>query len=523
MDKFLEKLLAFYNLNESEYHELIKPISDIHLLNVDSIKYIDAIKTRIHSAIVNNEKIIVYGDYDCDGICSTSIVKRTFDILGYQIATYVPSRYKDGYGLNVDNVHKIAKAGYKLIITVDNGISANEAIDLATSYGIDVIVVDHHEVPEVLPNAIGFIHPTVSEISSIYGSGGYMSLFLSAALLGKYDNYLVTLAGLSVISDLMELKGYNRDVVRLSLDNLDKNRYLPLRLLMDSNYVTEKTYGIEIAPKINAIGRICEGAEPNRLVKYLTSSDEQEIINLSKWILMVNDERKELTKTFTDSIDESSLLNKSAIIEICDTKEGIMGLIANRFLTLYNVPSIAMAVDSRDENYLKGSIRSKEGFSIVDAYAQPEIKKYLVTGGGHAYAGGLSIKKDDFKAFKEAFESYAKLHPITSVNKPSIEISLQEVTKENYKTLRQFAPFGMGHQEPEFLVKHFKTSELAYISYGKHISTRLGMSSKLLGFNMPCDEVNKYPFVDLRGNFNLSFFNGYETLELRLNTFEESK
>lgn len=522
MDKFLQKLLDYYHLTYDEYLKLNKDINDIRLLDVNTIIDIDTIRNRIQSAIVNKEQILIYGDYDCDGICSTSIVKRTFDILNYPIKYYIPSRYLDGYGLNVENVHKIAKAGYKLIITVDNGISANEAIDLANSYGIDVIVVDHHEVPEVLPNAYGFIHPTVSKISNIFGSGGYMSLFLSCALLNKYDDYLVTLAGLSVISDLMELKDYNRDVVLLALSNFDKNRYLPLRLLTDTNIVTEKTFSLEIAPKINAIGRICEKNEANRLIKYLTSSNELEIIEYSKWILSVNEERKLLTKTFSDSFDTSLLGNSSSIVTICDTKEGIIGLIANRFLNMFNVPSIAFAVDSKDENILKGSARSKAGFSIVEAYKDESISKYLITSGGHAYAGGLSIKKEDFEAFKQSFDQYASLHPFIDDEKPTIEISLSDINKTNYKTLRTFAPFGMGFEEPLFLIKHFKTSELDFISYGKHISTRLGISTKLLGFNMPYNEVSQYKFIDLKGNFHLSYYNGIEYLEFRLNSYEKS-
>lgn len=523
MDKFLEKLLKFYNMSEEEYHEMVKPISDISLLDVKTIPNIDAITNRIHSAIVNNEKIIIYGDYDCDGICSTSIVKRTFDILNYAVSYYIPSRYQDGYGLNVDNVHKMAAKGFKLIITVDNGISANEAIDVAKSYGIDVIVVDHHEVPETLPNAIGFIHPIVSKISNIYGSGGYMSLFLSTALLGYYDNYLVTLAGISVVSDLMELKGYNKDVVRLSIYNFNKYKYLPLKLLVSTDVVTEKTYGLEIGPKINSIGRILEGSEPNRLIRYLTTSDKEEIIKTSEWINNVNEERKEIVKSFVDTYDETEIAKLPAVVEICDTKEGIMGLIANRFLTTYNLPGFALAVDSRDPEYLKGSARSRVGFSIVDAFAEPNIKKYLVNGGGHAYAGGLSIKKSDFEPFKAAICEYAKSHPISDSNKPVIEISLNEVTRQNYDILRTFSPFGMGNEEPEFLIKHFKTSELDYITYGKHISTRLGMSTKLMGFNMPSKDVQQFNFVDFRGNLLLSYYKGFESVEFRISSYNESK
>ena len=131
---------------------------------------------------------------------------------------------------------------------------------------------------------------------------------------------------------------------------------------------------------------------------------------------------------------------------LVNPKEGIIGLIANRFLNMFNVPSIAFAVDSKDENILKGSARSKAGFSIVEAYKDESISKYLITSGGHAYAGGLSIKKDDFEAFKQSFDQYASLHPFIDDEKPTIEISLNDINKTNYKTLRTFAPFGMGFE-----------------------------------------------------------------------------
>ena len=185
---FRQKILDYYSLSEEDYKELTKPLSELKLPDFNAPPDMKKIKERI----------------------STTIMVKTIDKLGHKAAYYIPTRYNDGYGLNVKNVIKIKEAGFNLIITVDNGICQNEAIDKANELGMDVIVIDHHETPEKQVNALGIIHPSVSHISEIFGCGGFMSLITSAALLGYYDPYLTTLAGLSTISDMMELKEYNR-------------------------------------------------------------------------------------------------------------------------------------------------------------------------------------------------------------------------------------------------------------------------------------------------------------------------
>ena len=249
---FRQKILDYYSLSEEDYKKLTKPLEELDLPDFNSPPDISKIKNRIFRAIENKEKIIVYGDYDCDGICSTTIMVKTFEKLNYKAAYYIPTRYNDGYGLNVSNVIKIKNAGFSLIITVDNGVCQNEAIDKANELGIDVIVIDHHEPGSEQVNALGIIHPSISHISEEFGCGAFMSLIVSGALLGSYDDYLVTLAGLATISDMMELKGYNRNVVRLALENLKNNKYPTLMSLIEGDTFTEKSFGLDIAPKINA-------------------------------------------------------------------------------------------------------------------------------------------------------------------------------------------------------------------------------------------------------------------------------
>lgn len=514
---FEKKLIDYFKLDDASLKEITKPIDQIKLIDPNSIEVMPKLKERIFKAIENKEKIIIYGDYDCDGVSATSIMVKTFEKLSYPVSYYIPIRYTDGYGLNVKNVEKIAKAGFNLIITVDNGIAQHEAINRANELKMDVIVVDHHEVPETPVNAFGILHPIVSKISDIYGSGGYMSLFLSAGLLGYFDDYLVTIAGLSVISDLMELKGYNRDVVRLALRNLKENKYQQFFELLDSpDVITEKSFSLEIAPKINAIGRLVEDKNINLLVKYMVSNDKDEIKKIAYWIKNNNDLRKTLTKEAVEALPKDLGALPGIALKL-DIKEGLIGLIANRLLNEYNVPAIIFTNDSVDKTLLKGSIRSKEGFNVQKAFES--LKKYMIGGGGHALAGGITIKEEDFNDFKHDFESLCEEHKFIKGELPAINISLSDITFENYEILRKFAPFGMGFEEPLFLLEKIPTKSLQFISFGKHLSTPISINSKLLGFNMSEAEIKAKLNIDLFGKFIVSSFRDKLTLELRIEDY----
>ena len=223
MDLKLE-LLNYYNLTANDLSRLNKEVclNDIPLFfdNNDINKAIE----RITKAIINEENILIYGDYDCDGVMATSILYKTLLKMNAKVSKYIPSRYLDGYGLTKEKV-ELSKDKYSLIITVDNGIAAIEACDKAKEIGIDVIVTDHHDVQEKLPDAYVIVHPELSKLADIKISGGLVSYFLSSSLLKKHDEYLLTLAAISTISDLMPLKDLNRDLVKLAIEFIKQNKY----------------------------------------------------------------------------------------------------------------------------------------------------------------------------------------------------------------------------------------------------------------------------------------------------------
>ena len=260
-----------------------------------------------------------------------------------------------------------------------------------------------------------------------------------------------------------------------------------------------------------------EDTSVNKLVQYLISEDEKEIYDLSIWINEINELRKIATKEAIENI--SDVEHSDSICILSNVKEGLIGLLSNRLMNEYNVPSIVFTQDNKDTNILKGSIRSKEGFNVIDAFKH--LKKYILNGGGHAQAGGLSIRKSDFISFTNNFNEYAKLHTFKEdVKKDYIEISLNDINIKNYEILRSFAPFGIGNNEPEFVIYNLPTKGLKFVSNGKHLMTPLSLTTKLLGFNMDEKNVKKNETIDVFGTLNISELRRMTSIEFRINKFE---
>ena len=252
------------------------------------------------------------------------------------------------------------------------------------------------------------------------------------------------------------------------------------------------------------------------MVKYLISENDEEIYKISSWIKNNNELRKTLTKEAVEALPKDEIEGDGIVLKL-DIKEGLLGLIANRLLGEKNVPVIIFTEDSTDKTFLKGSIRSKEGFNVQKAFES--LEKYMVAGGGHAMAGGATIKASDFEDFKRDFIALCKEHKFTKEEPPSIELSLVDINFQNYEILREFSPFGVGFPEPVFSIRNLPTKTLQFISQGKHLSTPISINSKLLGFNMAESIVKSTDFIDIFGNLNISSFRDKLTLEFRISDF----
>ena len=517
---FLKHLLDHYQMSEADYAEWTRPLS---LLDLPSPTLFDDLRMavdRIHKALDAHEKIVIYGDYDCDGVMSTSILVKTFAELGHDVGYYLPSRYLDGYGLNVTKTREMAAKGYTLIVTVDNGISAFDAITEANTLGVDVIVTDHHEAGPTLPEAYAILHPVVRSQSPSYSCGAYVAFMLSIALLGRIDDYLLSLAGVATISDMMPLLGVNRDLVRLAIETINREKYPQLMVLAETSDIDEKTIGMAIAPKINAVGRMVENNTINRLVKFFISQDATEINELAGWLNAINLERRSLMKEASQNHSEI-ISEEPAIVLLTNEKEGLIGLLANRLLNIHHKPIVVFTQSADNPELLKGSARSEEGFNISKAFQS--LEKFTQTSGGHGLAGGLSIAKKDFAEFKQAFLALAKEFPIEKKEPKTLEISLTDVTWEHFAQVRSLSPFGQEFPSPKFVIKGLKTSTFSYLSMDHHISTNIGMDTRLLGFNFPKSELSQYRYVDLVGEFEANVFKGRKYLNFRIASWSHSE
>lgn len=513
MKNLFNKLLDFYCITEEEFKYLTRDIDESSFIHEHNFKGMDDAIRLVKDTISINGNILIYGDYDADGIMGTSILKKTFDYYGYKdVNFYIPNRYVDGYGITLENAKKIAQKGYKLVICVDNGISAFEPIDYLRNNGVQVLVLDHHEIQNEVPNANVILHPFYSEYGKYSCSGACVAFNFSIHLLNRFDKYLSTLAAISTVSDMMPLREYNRDLLRLVFSKYTEGEFLQIDLLKnDSDTFNEKTIGMQIAPKINSIGRLIDNNSVSDIVKYFIAEDRRTILTYFTWIDSINMQRKELSRNAFLNLEVDD--TKETIVEIVEEKEGLIGLIANSCISKYKKPTFIFTYD-HVEDVLKGSCRSLPGFNVMDAFASNS--EILLTFGGHSLAGGCSLKKEDFEKFKNRINEFAKAHPVVDKEEKSIEIGLVDVSNENYEIIQKFAPFGEDWKEPLFNLRNIRVDSLRFSKDGNHIITPIGMNSKIVGFNISKDELNSKNSVSFTGNFKESSYKGVTSLDFQI-------
>lgn len=517
-ETLFERLLKHFQIDEKEYERLTAPVSIDSFLDGHSFKDMDKAVALVKEAIDNKDKIFIYGDYDADGIMSTSIVSKSLLKLGNIPSFYIPNRYNDGYGITLEKAHEIVEKGFKLVITVDNGISAFEPINYLKDNGVKVLILDHHTVQDEVPNADVIIHPSYSEFGETPTSAGFVSFIFSWNLLGYFDKYLSTLAAISVISDMMPLKEYNRHFLRLVFSNYKDGEFYSIDLLKEGLPFDENSIGMKIAPKINALGRLIDDTTINYVVHYFVTPDREKIDKLSSWIISMNEKRKEESRSAGESVPELDK-NSASIIYVTEAKEGLLGLIANQICGEYHKPTIVFT-EEREGGVLKGSCRAPEGFNVVDAFNY--CGDIMLTAGGHALAGGCSINIKDLDELRKRFEEYAKNNPIVVMEHDDIPMGLTEINEENYRIINSFSPFGEGWKAPTFMVNHIKTDSLMYSKNGEHILSYIGQGIKLVGFNFPKRKVNEFNYIDVSGTIKESIYRGQVSIEFNIKDLKES-
>jgi single-stranded-DNA-specific exonuclease len=432
-------------------------------LGIDEVEVKKAID-RIKEAIDKKEKIIVYGDYDVDGICATAIMWETLDSLGANALPYIPSRFTEGYGLNKDSIEKLKKDDHKdakLLITVDQGIVAHEQIAFANSLGLDVILTDHHDPKGEKPDALAIIHTqriSGSAVSWILARELLRSLKGDVKDTNLSDDHL-GLAALGTVADVLPLIGYNRSIAVWGLRQLRNSQRLGLKFLCEESAVKQEemdTYhiGFMLAPRINAAGRVEHAMDSLRLICSRTPEKARE---LAKKLGDTNRLRQDKTEFVVSHVKEkngeswdSGNLPKLLFVHNESYEEGVIGIAAGRLVDQYHRPAIVL---SKGDEFSKASVRSIPGVNIIELLrkAGDEFFKGL---GGHPMAAGFSVPTEKLEALSLRLQQLAEeLIDETLLVKQTridMEISFEDISLELVLEIQKMGPFGFGNLEPVF-------------------------------------------------------------------------
>ena len=519
-----EDLKIFLNPTRKDFHD--------PFLLPDMDKAVD----RIIKAIENKEKVIIYGDYDVDGITSITVLKKFLEERGIEVAEHIPNRLEEGYGLNIESIKEIAKDNYTLMITVDCGISGLEEVKYAKELGIETIITDHHEPLEELPEAIAIVDAKIKTskypFRGLAGVGVVFKLIQAIGLkLGLEEKeYLkfLDLVCVGTISDIVPLVDENRVIAKLGLKLVEvtKNHGLAA-LLKAAGYknIDSNSVSFGIAPRINACGRM--GYQEEALNLFLSENSKEAEI-LTEKLNNYNKQRQEIEKRIfeeaTRKIEETK--NESAIVLGEDNwHHGVIGIVASKITEMYFKPTILICFE---EEFGKGSGRSIQGFDLHNALCKSS--EYLEKYGGHEMAVGLSLKRDNFQNFKKKFQeiaSQSNIEEIIPIIKVDAEINSNDLQINKIKELKMLEPFGEGNKLPIFLYKNLKIDSIRALSEGKHLKLTLKDDNKIIqaiGFNMGhlSGEYLIGDKVDVVGTLEINEFNGYENIQINLKDIMKS-
>ncbi|MBI3385706.1 single-stranded-DNA-specific exonuclease RecJ, partial [Candidatus Gottesmanbacteria bacterium] len=432
---------------------------------------------RIKKAIKGKESIVVYADYDADGITAGAVMWESLYRLGANVMPYIPHRVEEGYGLSTKGIDAVRETfNPELIITVDHGITAWEKVDYAKSLGIDVIVTDHHVKPKKLPQCL-IVHTTKL-------SGAGVSWFLAKEVTKSDDRELVALAAIGTIADMVPLIGPNRSIAKYGLASLNKTKRVGLDALIADAGLQKGdlgTYDVShmIAPRLNAMGRLEHALDALRL---LCTRRTDKATLLAQKLGLTNRERQQLTTdTVLHAMEQVKLqgkeVRKKLLFITHETyNQGVIGLVAGRLVEMYYRPAIVVA---KGEQYSKASARSIAGFNIVEAIRQ--FSDILVDVGGHPMAAGFTVETKHLKDLQGRLEKLAEREldeeKLMRKLRVDAEISLRFVSEQSWRKIQEFAPFGFGNPEPVFSTRGVSMQDVRLVGKdGKHLKLSVGQS-----------------------------------------------
>lgn len=488
--------------------------------------------SRIKRAVENGEKITVYGDYDVDGITSVVLMYRCLTSLGANVDYYIPDRTEEGYGLNSSALRSIYDSGTSLIVTVDTGTTAVEEIAEAENYGLDVIVTDHHECKPTLPVCVAVVNPkrpdSVYPYKELAGVGVVFKLV--CALIGdstKAFSLYGDLVSIGTIADIMPLVDENRVLVSLGLDLLRKRPSCGIKALLEASggykhgQITASTIAFQVAPRINAAGRI---GDPKRSVELLLCEDPEQAASLAEGLCDENRTRRRMEADIIADV-EKMLENRNPSDRIIvvgseNWHHGVIGIVASKIVEKYHLPCILVCFDG---DRAKGSARSIKDVSMFELLTQSS--RHLEKFGGHEMAAGLTLARKDFDGFVRDITAIANEKITDDMMIPVVEseceIPFSEISLDTVHELQRLEPFGTGNPTPNFAFGNVVISDIIAVGAGMHLKLTFSYSGQdfsamLFGTTLQDFDFATGDTVDIVFSMSENFFNNRYSLNMSL-------
>ena len=460
---------------------------------------------RILEAIDKEQTIVVYGDYDVDGVTATALLYQHLKGMGASVKCMLPSREGDGYGLSKNAIQSIHDKGCQLIVTVDNGISALEEAEFAASLGVDLIVTDHHLPHDALPKAVAVVDPRRADDHSPFKGlcGAGVAFKLCAALDGcppeEMLDYCGDLAAVGTVADVMPLTGENRTLVKAGLKSLQQTDRPGISALLEEvglegKPITAENVSYAIAPRINAAGRMDNAVTALQLVLCENEERAEELAHKLNEINVARQEtEQEIVKAAQEQLDAEPTILEDRVILIWgrDWHPGVIGIVASRLVEKTGRPVIVVSVDEHGEG--KGSGRSVQGFNLHECIASCE--DILLRFGGHAMAAGLSVREENLPELRRRLNEWAARECAVLFTPPlecDLSIHLDRITVESVRRLEQLAPYGAENPTPVFVLEKAVIDGIFSVSEGKHCRLRLrqgNASIYAVWFGMPPEQL----------------------------------
>lgn len=520
---FVARLLVRRGIKDASSAKLFLLLEEPEFLDPFLLKGMKETVDRINDAINNNERILVFGDYDADGVSSTSVLITALRMHGADCEYYIPNRFTEGYGPNNAALKRAKEEGYKLVITVDTGIAALDQAAYAKDIDLDFIITDHHEPPPVLPAALAIINPKQPDcpypFKELAGVG--VAFKVAHGLLGRVPHELLDFAVIGTIADLVPLIGENRLIAKKGLQALQTTNRPGLRALKDVCGIKKGTLdsdhvGFGMGPRLNAAGRL-DSARP--AVELLMAEDFEEAKGLAMDIDRLNKERQAIVNKMTEEaiklVEEEGTIPQAIIVAQEGWNAGVIGIVASRLVERFYRPTIVMSIDA-ENGLAKGSARSVDGFDMFTELSKS--RDILPHFGGHPMAAGMTLELENIELLRSRLNQQASIVLTEEALIPVKEIDLiatvEDVTLDVLNQIEELAPFGVANNKPNVLIENASVAELKRIgSDSTHLKIQfIGEENQLDGIAFRkghlFEEITPQAKLSAVGTLSINEWNG---------------